>query len=334
MNQTLGQHLDDPKEFFAWLSYVIASVEVLNATARSDFLAHLGDEPSTVEALSEACGIPADKLGRIVYFLAAEEVVTLLPDGRVAHTSRSRRLPSLKAAIVGKVHGLDAGIPLYEALRAGVTSYEYRFGKPVFEYLREHPGLGAMFGEFMAYLTTLGEQFVFTQHTFEPFARVVDVGGSHGGLLLKMLAQHEHAHGVLFDLPDVTARVAATIESSAQGNRVEVVGGDFFEAVPAGDLYLLKMILHDWNDAECIRILRRIREAIAPGGRVAVIEHVMPERPQPHPANAMDIAMLVWAEGRERKLSEFRALFEAAGFTLDRLTENPYGQSVIEAIAK
>jgi hypothetical protein len=238
----------------------------------------------------------------------------------------------MKSTIVCKVHGLDAGIPLCAALRKGITSYEHRFGKPVFEYLGEHPEMAEMFGEFMAYLTTLGEEFVFTQHTFEPFERAVDIGGSHGGLLLKLLAQHERAHGVLFDLPEVAARVRDTVRASAQGERIEVRGGDFFAAVPTGDLYLLKMVLHDWSAAECITILKRVREAIAPGGRVAVIEHVMPETPRPHPANAMDIAMLVWAEGHERKLSEFKALFDAAGFRFDRLTENPFGQSVIEAV--
>jgi hypothetical protein len=268
-----------------------------------------------------------------VRFLAAEEVVTLLPDGRVAHTPRSRTLPSIKSALACCAIGFEAGVPLDAALREGVTPYEYRFGKPVFEHLAEHPDTAAVFASFMAYLTTLVEEFVFTHHEFVPFEVAVDVGGSHGGLLRNLLARHPAARGIVFDLPEVAQMVADQVISAEHGDRIEVVGGDFFAAVPAADLYLLKMILHDWNDEECIVILRSIRSAMAPGGRIAVIDHVMPEVPRPHPANAMDIAMLVWATGRERTLAEFSALFGAADFRFDRLTENPLGQSVIEAVA-
>ena len=127
--------------------------------------------------------------------------------------------------------------------------------------------------------------------------------------------------------------VGDAVGKAEHGDRVEIIGDNFFEAVPAGDLYLLKMILHDWNDDECVTILKRIREAIRPGGRVAVIDYVLPETPRHHSGMAMDIAMLVWATGRERKLSEFKALFDAAGFVFDRITENPLGQSVVEAVA-
>lgn len=123
------------------------------------------------------------------------------------------------------------------------------------------------------------------------------------------------------------------VKSAEHGERVKFIGGDFFTSVPdGGDLYLLKMILHDWDDEECINILKSIRAAIAPGGRVTVIDYVLPEVPQPHPSNSMDLWMMIWATGRERKLSEFKLLFDAAGFSFDRVTKNPEGQSVIEAV--
>ena len=332
MTSTLGQHLDDPNGFFVWLNNSFASFIVLNATINSGFLDNLGDEPASIADLARDCGVPPDKLGRLVGFLAAEEVISLLPDGRVAHTPRSRSLPGIKAAIAVFIIYFEAGIPLYEALRKGVTSYEYRFGKPVFDHLGENPETAALFSQFMAYLTVLVEDFVFDEHTFRPFQMAVDIGGSHGGLLLKLLGRHPASRGILFELPEVAAMVADSVGAAENGDRVEIVGGDFFESVPSGDLYLLKMILHDWNDEECVAILSNIRKALAASGRICVIDHVLPETPRPHPGMAMDLAMLVWATGRERKLSEFEALFDRAGFRLDRVTENPKGWSVVEAV--
>jgi hypothetical protein len=111
------------------------------------------------------------------------------------------------------------------------------------------------------------------------------------------------------------------------------VGGDFFDSVPAGgDLYLLKHILHDWKDDECLRILRSIRSAMAHGGRLAVMEFVLPEEDIHHRGFALDIQMLVHTGGRERRLSEFEVLLTGGGFRLDRVTENPHGHSILEAV--
>ena len=112
-----------------------------------------------------------------------------------------------------------------------------------------------------------------------------------------------------------------------------MVGGDFFKSVPAGgDLYLLKQILHDWTDDECVAILQSVRRAIAPHGRLALIERIVPEVSEPDPAFSYDIMMMVWTEGQERKLSQFERLFEASGFRFDRVTRNYHHESVIEAI--
>lgn len=331
--KTVGEHLDDPKEFFWWLNNSVSAFLVLHATVQAGLFDALGDEPQTIEELSARCDLPPDKLERLVNFLVAEQIVSLLSDGRVAATARSKRLPSVKTALACFMMYVDAGQPLHLALRRNVTSYEHRFGKPVFEHLGENPEIAAIFAEFMGFLTTLVEEFVFTSHEFRPFDLAVDIGGSHGGLLLRLLDHHREARGIVFDLPEVASMVAPAIAAAEHGQRVEVIGGNFFESVPAGNLYLLKMILHDWNDDECVTILESIRRAMHPDGRVAIIDHVLPESPQPDPGNAMDIAMMVWATGRERKLSEFQALFDAAGLRLDRVSRNPLGQSVVEAVA-
>lgn len=333
MHKTLGQTLADPAAFYRRIRTALTALTVLHTAVRAGLFEKLGTEPVSVEALGANCGIPADKLRRLLYFLAAEEIVTLLPDARVAGTDAARSLRGMEGLLVSLVHGFEAGIPLLEALRSGRTSYEERFGKPVFEYLADRPQMSAQFAGFMAFMSRLTEEFVFTQHSFAPFELAVDIGGSHGALLLKLLELHPGARGILFDLPEVTAMVAAAVAKAPQGDRVTVVGGSFFEAVPPADLYLLKMILHDWDDAACITILKTIRRAMLPGARVVVIDCVLPEVPSADFANDYDIAMLVWTAGRERKLSEITALLAAAGLRLERIAHNAAGPSVVEAVA-
>lgn len=332
MQQTFGSLLDDQQDWFSWLNRTWTFLAVLRMLSQSRLLDHIGDEPISIEALSAAAGMDADRLARVINFLAAHEILELTADGTVAHTSRSRNLVRDSAVVGVAMHSSQAGTRLADALQQGVTPYELHFGKPCFEHLAEQPEIAKVFASLMSFMTTLVNRFVFSEHRFEPFTTAVDVGGSHGELLLELLQRHPDSSGVLFDLPDVTAMVAESVQKAPAGDRVEIVAGDFFESVPAADLYLLKMILHDWSDAESVRILQTIRQAIQPGGRVIVIDHVMPETPQPSPANSMDIAMMIWANGRERKRSEMEALFAAAGFRLDRVTENPAGPSVLEAV--
>jgi hypothetical protein len=332
MEPTFGQRLENPVQWFNWINNQWTMWTLLRALCESRLLDHLGDEPVSFDDLAHATGIGADKLERMASYFAAEDLLTMNGDGKVAHTPHSKYLHANMDVIAVFIHALDAGTPMTEALRQGKTPYEVRFGRPVFEHLADAPETAKKFAALMSFMTSLGNGFVFSQHEFEPFELAVDIGGSHGELLLELLSLHPDARGVLFDLPGVAAMVTDAVRNAKHGDRIEIVGGSFFESVPAADLYLLKMILHDWSDEECVKILGSIRKAIRPGGRLAVIEHVRPETPHPHPTYAMDIAMLVWDTGRERKRSEFESLFESAGFRLDRLTENPAGPSVVEAI--
>jgi hypothetical protein len=332
MHQTIGDRLDVPGGLFHWLDHAGHSLAVVKLAAETKLCHHLADGPVTIAELAIRCGLPADKLRRLVYFLAAEQVLELLPDGRVAGTPRSERLRQEGSVTLIASRSCEVGPFLREACVRGVSAYEAHFGKPVFAHFPEDPTVAAAFVELMGIFTRRIEEFISTHHEFRPFERAVDVGGSHGGLLMAVLAKHPQAKGVLFDLPETVTHVASTVRTSEHGKRIELIGGDFFEAVPAGDLYLIKMILHDWNDDECIAILKSVRAAIAPGGRVAVIDYLLPEVPAPTGAHLMDIAMMIWATGRERRLSEFEGLFARSGFRLDRVTENPEGQSVVEAV--
>jgi hypothetical protein len=333
MHETLGQRLDDPATFFHWINHAALSLAVLKTAIETGLCRHVCDGPLSVEQLAAGCALPVDKVRRLVDYLVCEEVLALSDNGDVRATPQTAQLLDLTSMVLVQARTAEAGPCLTEGLRNGTSAYEARFGEPCFTHLRNEPALAAHFAGFMGYLTTRILTFIASNHVFAPFERAVDIGGSHGELLKFVLAAHPQARGVLFDRPEIAALVEAPLRDSAQGDRIEVVGGDFFEAVPAGDLYLIKMILHDWNDEECVAILRSVRAAIAPGGRVAVIDHLLPEKPRRGSGQFMDIAMMVWATGRERRLSEFETLFAQSGFRLDRVTPNPNGQSVIEAVA-
>lgn len=332
MREPLGRIIGDDDDFFYWISNAWGCIAVLNAALESGLLDRLGEAPVGIDELAGALALPSDKLSRLIDFLAAHELVALDGDGRVRSCAATERMRHASAFIRNSKGSMMAGSQLYPGLRDGKTPFEVQFGQPVFDYFPQHPAEAERFGEFMAFMTRRIERFVFSQHAFAPFEVAVDVGGSHGGLLLRLLQEHPGRRGVLFDLPNVAESVREAVRTAPAGDRVEVVGGNFFEAVPEGDLYLVKMILHDWDDEACIAILRNIRRAMRPGGRIAIIEHVMPERPEPGEGLVMDLAMMVWSTGRERRLREFEALFAGAGLRLDRLTANPRGQSVIEAV--
>ena len=168
---------------------------------------------------------------------------------------------------------------------------------------------------------------------FSPYARVNDVGGGHGVLLATVLEKFPRARGVLLNLPHAIAEAKPLFAARGLAGRCELVGGDFFVDVPAADVYLLKAILHDWDDESALRILEGCRAHAAPGAKVLLVEMVVPSDGASSFAQLMDLNMLVMLTGRERTAAEYRGLLEAAGFRYDRLlpTHTPYG--IIEATA-
>jgi hypothetical protein len=167
-------------------------------------------------------------------------------------------------------------------------------------------------------------------HDFSRFERIVDIGGGGGALIASILGKSPKARGVNFDLGHVAARSRDNLAKAGLGDRCEAVGGDFFTAVPeGGDAYLLKMIVHDWDDARSITILKNVKKAMKPGGSVFLIEQVVPIEGGAM-AKLLDVNMLVMTGGRERTEAEYRALLAAAGLTLERVT-NAGPTNVIEA---
>ncbi len=330
--RAFGRFFDNPDDLFNWINGAVFGVAALNMINRAGVTDRLLQGPAGGAELAALAGVPEGNMGRILEYLAAHEVIGRTDDG---HFCANRRTPMIRDAagyFVNAETSAMAASKLLPGLREGKTPFELHFGAPVFDHFQSHPQMAAKFGEFMGFMTRRVERFLFAQHRFQPFTTVADIGGSMGDLLLGVLGEYPGTRGILFDLPDTIEIARPLIGASPLAGRVELVGGSFFDAVPSADLYTLKQILHDWDDAQCCQILGNIRAAMNPGGRVAVIDHLLADIPEPDESTGTDIAMMVWDTGRERKHADFVALFSACGFRIDRVTHNPSGHSVIEVV--
>jgi hypothetical protein len=213
-----------------------------------------------------------------------------------------------------------AWVDILHSLRTGQAAFDHVHGKPLFDYLSEHPEASRVFDEAMTSLTSIVVSDVLAAYDFSGFQRVVDVGGGRGSLLSAILQTNPSAVGVLFDLP----RVITDAAKLDLGPRCELVSGDFFVELPAGgDAYIMKWILHDWDDAACARILASCRRAIATQGKLLLIETVVPPPGVPHHSKLDDIEMMVLLGSQERTEEEYAALLRGSGFRLARIARTP-----------
>jgi hypothetical protein len=170
-------------------------------------------------------------------------------------------------------------------------------------------------------------------YDFTGINKLVDIGGGHGHLLAAILQKYPPLQGVLYDAPSVVSGATAVLAAQGVADRCEILSGDFFQAVPAGgDAYIMKHIIHDWNDEECVTILKHCREAMNSAGKVLIVEMVLPERNIPAVSKFLDLEMLQFMTGCERNAVEYRRLLERAGFQVTRIVPTPSPYSVIEAV--
>jgi hypothetical protein len=298
----------------------------------------VGDGTASAAELAAAGGTDAGAVERLMNALAAFGVFRRDADGRFRQSPASQVLRSdhpqsqrawLECLLGGEM--FEAWGAIEYSVETGQPSFEARHGASWVEFYREHEDAAALFADAMSATTHAFEAALLAADAFPAFSVAVDVGGSRRTLLRRLLERDPSARGVVFDLPEVIDRHRVEQADDA-GGRLTAVGGDFFERVPEGaDLYLLKFILHDWDDERAVAILRRVREAVAPDGRLALVETVLPETLAEHPGWLLDLNMLVITGGRERTASEFTTLLDAAGWQLERVTPTESPLSVILA---
>ena len=297
--------------------------------------------PRTAAQLAKATGTNASALYRVLRALASVGIFAETKNGRFKLTPLAS---TLQAGVPGSLRGWALMITekyqwdVWEQLLYGVKTGDAVFNKvhgmPVFEYLERHPEDLAVFGESMTSLSGVENPAVAAACKLSAISTLVDVGGGHGSLLATILKANRKLNGVLYDQPSVIARAKKDQHVTAKGiaKRCTLKAGDFFKLVPRGsDAYMMKYILHDWDDDRCIKILKNCRAAMNEKGRVLVIDNVIPPGNAPGWGKLLDIAMLTIG-GRERTKAEFAGIFKKAGLKLTRVVPTKCALSIVEGV--
>lgn len=315
---------------------VSQAVQVAATLGIADVLA---EGPRTPEEIAERVGAHPDGVNRLLRALASHGVFRADRSGRYALTPLAGTLRSDAQTPMRSI-AMFTNAPeqrehwsyLLDAVRTGEPVMEKVRGVDVWTYFEKNDELAGVFNDAMTDFSNLTLAPVTAAYDFRPFARVVDVGGGQGAMLAAILARTPAATGVVFDLSSAAAGAQDTLRTAGVAGRATVETGSFLEQVPeGGDCYLLKNVIHNWPDEEVALILRNVRRAIAPGGRLLVIELVVPEGNGSHPGKLSDLDMLLLVGGRERTEAETRTLLTAAGFRLDRVVRTASPLSVLEA---
>jgi hypothetical protein len=317
------------------------AAQAITAAADLGIADALAKGPLSAAELAAVVDANADTVSRLLRALISRGVFRQLRDGRydlnpLADTLRTDGDVSLRAfaRFVGSPQEREHWGHITEAIRTGRSVVPDLRGKPIFEYLAEDKELDEIFNDAMTGVSGLGIEAVTAGYDFGRYATIVDVAGGHGRFLATILNATPEARGILFDQPHVVAGAPAVLEQHSVADRVQVVGGSFFDAVAeGGDAYVLKHIIHDWPDEEAVQILTNVRKAAGAEKHVLLVEFVIPPHNREFVGKWADLQMLVDAGARERTAPEYGRLLSRAGFRMTRVVETASPVSVVEAIA-
>lgn len=314
--------------------------QVVHVTAKLNIADLITAGSKTADELAEATATNPDALYRLLRTGAGygllEEVergtFALTPIGETLRSDVPGSIRDYAIAVVAPGHWLPFG-RLDKAIETGQPTFNDTFGMDLWEYYAQNEEEGTHFAGAMSDLSAIAAQEVPASYDVSAFKKIVDVGGSHGMLLMGLLNNAPEAEGVLLDLPNVIEGAKGTIDGSSFSNRIQLIGGDFFQEIPSGgDLYVLKQILHDWPDEQAATILKNIHRAAAPQSKLIIVEHLIPGKPEPSYVFLVDLLMLILFGARERRQDEFEVLLSGSGYKLERVMPTTGLFSVIEAV--
>jgi hypothetical protein len=314
--------------------------QVIYVAAKLGIADLLADGAKSSSELAVTTGAHAPSLYRVLRALASLGIFAEDEHGRFALTPLAQLLRtgvpgSLRAAV------LYQGDPVFQhvwrdllhTVTTGENGFQHIYGMDGWAYREQNPNFNAIFNDYMTEVTGPDAAAVAAAYDFSGMSKLVDIGGGQGVLIAAILQANPMLHGVVFDQPHVISGAQSILAALGVSDRCDVVGGDFFAELPQGmDGQILKSVIHDWDDADSLLILKNCRRAIQPQGKLLLVEFVIPVGNTPHPGKLSDINMLVALGGQERTEAQFRTLLSDAGFRLTRIIPIQTGRSIIEAV--
>jgi hypothetical protein len=300
----------------------------------------LSDGPLAIEDLARLSGTLPNPLYRLMRALAGLGIFQelegdLFAINPVAEYLQERHPRSLLpfALSYGQPWWWKSAGGLLESIKSGETSFDRGYGQSLFEFLEQEPEAAEIFNNNMRASTSSMIEDIFELYDFSSAGLIVDIGGGHGGLTEAIITNYRENSAVIFDLPSVISEGKKRFKAIEISAQIKFISGSFFDYIPSGgDLYCLKDILHDWNDEQSLNILHNCRKAIGAGGKLCIIERIIPEMNEPSPGKLIDIVMLILTGGRERTKAEYSELLTQADFKVTRIQTSQHGTSVIEAV--
>ena len=329
-----------PRDTLLRMTNAFQASQAIHVAATLGIADLLEDGPRSVDELAQTTGTHAPTLYRLLRALASVGVFAEQPDGRFGSTPlaeylRTNAPRSLRAWAmqIGQQYLWTSWSHLLHSVRTGEPAFPELYGTTAWEYRAAHPEEDAVFNAAMTALSAGVVEAIVQSYDFSGMGVLMDVGGGEGVLLAAILAENPALRGVLFDQPHVLTGANDLLEREGVVDRCEVVSGSFFEAVPGGaDAHLLKSIVHDWDDAATVKILRACRAAVANTGRLLVVEPIIRPVNEPDPAKFSDLNMLVMLGGQERTADDFERLYAEAGFRLSDIIRTGSLMAIIEGV--
>jgi len=310
--------------------------QAIHVAAKLKLADRLANGPRTAAELARETDADPHALYRLLRALASVDCFVQDDQGRFGLTPLAECLldrPGSQypvALFLGEEHYHCWGDLLY-SVRTGKPAFDKIYGKPIFDYLSGHPEQAMVFDAAMTGIHGPETQAMIDAYDFGNISTITDIGGGNGSVITSVLQKYPKLKGILYDLPGVIGRAQQGIADAGLTSRCTPIAGSFFESVPAGaDGYMMRHIIHDWDDDKALTILRNVRKVIPPTGKLMVVEMVIEPGNAPDFAKFLDLNMLTLPGGLERTLAEYRDLYAKAGFRLDRAVKTPSPVSVIE----
>lgn len=334
VSKELEQPKMPPQAILMQMSMGFIVSQAISVAAKLRIADHLNDSAKTLEELAEATATNVSALYRLMRGLTSvgvfkKDIENRYSNSEISEFLRSDHPASMRAAthMIGDREHWNSHGNMLHTVKTGETAFEHTFGMPVFEYYAQNPGPAQIFDDAMTSFSSVISNAVAAAYDFSQAETIADIGGGHGLLLETVLQSAPKAKGILFDQPQVVA-------GAKTSERIEKIGGNFFEEIPVeADIYLLKFIIHDWNDAQSETILKNLAKSAKSGAKVLLVESVVEEDDNtPSMSKIMDLNMLSMTTGKERTENEYAELFGKTGFKLIKIIPTQSPNQIVEAV--